>query len=517
MRIADYLDTTASRSPALEALVFGDVRMSYAQVQAYAHAIAHALRRTPGLQVGSHVGIFSPNDHRVQLVQLGINRADMAWAPLHDRNAVATNAQLADYLDCEAMFFHSVHEAAVAQLKTGLPRVRAWVCLDANSSHGPSLEAWLEGAWQPFGFEVPDLERRAGLYPTGGTTGVSKGVIHSLRSLAFITMTLIDAWALGRGTRLLTVAPLSHAAGTLAMSIIPNGGVNVIHSGFDAQAVLETIAAERITHLFLPPTALYALMAHPAASGTDFTSLRSMVIGAAPVAPAKFLQAIALFGPVMYEVYAQTETGMPVLSKTPADYLRPDGTVDEDVVRSAGRAGPFMRVEIVDEEGQPVPTGQRGEIATRSSMLMSGYYKLENETSAVRRNGFHLTGDIGVMDARGYVTVVDRKKDMIVTGGFNVYPAEVESALYAHEDIVDCIVIGIPDEKWGEAVHALVQLKPGRTRGPEEFVEFCKERIGSLKSPKVVEIVAALPRSPVGKLLRREARARYWEGHWRSV
>lgn len=517
MRIADYLDTTAARSPHREAMVFGDIRMTYAEAQGHAHAVAHALLRTPGLKAGSHVGVFSPNDHRVTLVQLGINRADMAWAPLHDRNAVSTNAQLGAYLDCDAIFFNSCHEGAVYQLKAELPRTQLWVCIDAESAHGPSLERWLKGAWAPFDYTTPDLERRAGLYPTGGTTGVSKGVSHTHRSLAFIMMSLIDAWSLGRETRLLTVAPLSHAAGTLAMSIIPNAGVNVIHSGFDAGRVLQTIASERITHLFLPPTALYALMAHPVATSTDFSSLRALIIGAAPVSPDKFRQAIGLFGPVLYEVYAQTETGMPVLSKTPADYVRADGSIDDAVLRSAGRAGTFMRVEIVDGEGQPLPWGQRGEIAARSSLLMSGYYKLEKETAAVCCNGYHLTGDIGVMDENGYVTVVDRKKDMIVTGGFNVYPAEVEAALYGHDDILDCIVIGVPDEKWGEAIRALVQLKPGRAPEPEALLVFCKERLGSLKSPKVVEVVPELPRSPVGKLLRREARAKYWEGHWRSV
>jgi acyl-CoA synthetase (AMP-forming)/AMP-acid ligase II len=517
MRIADYLESTASRTPGKEALVFGGERITYEQANKTVDAIANALRRTAGLVNGSHVALFTPNDIRVSLLQLGINRADMAWAALHDKNPVETNAQLAAYLDSSLVFFHSAYESSLAALKAAMPAVKHWVCIDAESAHGLSLEQWLEGAWKPFAYSAPDLDLLAAIYPTGGTTGPSKGACHTHRGLAFMLHGLVSSWDFDHSARMLTVAPLSHAAGLFALALIPNGATNVILSGFNAELVLATIAAEKITHVFLPPTALYALMVHPGVASADISSLRCMVIGAAPVAPEKFRQAVELFGPILHEGYAQSETGMPVLNKYPADYMLPDGTIDEAVLRSAGRATTFVRVEIVDEEGNVLPHGQRGEIAVRAAQLMKGYYKRPKETEEVRRNGFHLTGDVGIMDARGYVTIVDRKKDMIVTGGFNVFPAEVESVINGHEDVLDCIVIGVPDEKWGEAIRALVQLKPGRSLQPEAVIAFCKERLGGVKTPKAVELVTDLPRSAVGKLLRREARAKYWEGHWRSV
>lgn len=517
MRIADYLEATASRHPSKEALVFGDQRMTYAQMQRWVHAIANGLSRMPGLPDNAHVAVFSPNDIRVPLIQLGINRADMAWVALHDRNAVTTNATVGNYLDVNVVFFHSTHDHVMADLKTAMPAVSQWICIDQDSSHGMSMEHWLEGCWEPFAYRPFDLTRLAGLYPTGGTTGPSKGVCHSHGGMAFILLGIVDAMKFTHDARLLTVAPLSHAAGMFANGLIPNGATNVILPAFDADQVLKTIASERITHLFLPPTALYALMVHPQVRETDVSSLRCLLIGAAPVSPDKFKEAVTIFGPVLHEGYAQSETGIPVLNKYPSDYLRADGTFDESVLRSAGRATPFIRVEVVDDDGVPVPRGQRGEIAVRGPQVMMGYYKRPAETADVSRNGFHLTGDIGVMDEAGYVTIVDRKKDMIVTGGFNVFPAEVESVLYSHEAVLDCIVIGVPDEKWGEAIRALVQLKDGCMAAPEELMDFCKTRLGSVKAPKAVELVAELPRSPVGKLLRREARAKFWQGHWRSV
>lgn len=517
MRIADYLDTTTSRNPAKEALVCGEQRVTYSQMQRWVHAIANGLSRMPGLPGNAHVALFSPNDIRVPLIQVGINRADMVWVALHDRNAVATNAVVGNYLDVSVVFFHSAHDEVMVELKAAMPAVSHWICIDRESPHGVSMERWLDGCWEPFAYRPFELTRLAGIYPTGGTTGPSKGACHSHGSMAFILLALVDAWKLAHDVRLLTVAPLSHAAGMFANALIPNGATNVILPGFDAEQVLKTIASERITHLFLPPTALYALIAHPQVRESDVSSLRCMLIGAAPVSPDRFKEAVAIFGPVMHEGYAQSETGMPVLNKYPSDYLLPGGSFNEQVLRSAGRAGGFIRVEIVDDDGVPVPRGERGEIAVRGPQLMMGYYNRPVETAEVSRNGFHLTGDVGVMDEAGYVTIVDRKKDMIVTGGFNVFPAEVESVLYSHEAVQDCIVIGVPDDKWGEAIRALVQLKAGRVAAPEELIAFCKIRLGSVKTPKAVEVVAELPKSPVGKLLRREARAKFWQGHWRAV
>ncbi len=291
----------------------------------------------------------------------------------------------------------------------------------------------------------------------------------------------------------------------------------MILADFEPDAFLRKCSEERITHLFLPPTILYSLLISPLAKTLDLSSFQCIFVGAAPVAPEKFKEAVRLFGPVVYEGYAQTETLIPVLVKSPSDYLLPDGSFDEDVLRSSGRPPAFVRVGIMDDDGALVPAGQAGEIVVRASMGMTCYYKLPDATAQASLHGWHHTGDVGVMDARGYVTLIDRKKDMIISGGFNVYPNEIEAVLNTHPAVLECIVIGVPDDKWGEAVKGIVRLKPGATASDAELIGLCRERLGSIKTPKTVEFWPDLPRSAVGKLLRREARQKFWAGQWRSI
>ena len=259
------------------------------------------------------------------------------------------------------------------------------------------------------------------------------------------------------------------------------------------------------------------MLAHPKLRTTNLGSLRCIVVGGAPVVPTKFKEAVAAFGPVLYEMYGQTETLAPITLKRPDDCIRADGSFDEDVLRSAGRAAPYARVEIMDPEGQMLPPGQAGEIVVMSSMTMRGYYKMPQETEESARQGWHHTTDIGIRDERGFITIVDRLKDMIISGGFNIYPSEIEAVIGELAAVQECSVVGVPDEKWGESVKAVIQLMPGLTLSEAEVVEHCKAKLGSLKVPRSVEFWPELPKSPVGKVLKREIRKKYWEGHWRTV
>jgi acyl-CoA synthetase (AMP-forming)/AMP-acid ligase II len=295
------------------------------------------------------------------------------------------------------------------------------------------------------------------------------------------------------------------------------GGVNIILPGFDPEVLLDVIEREKVTHLYLPPTAVYGLLAHPKTQTTDFSSLKAFIVGAAPIAPEKFKEAVRVFGPVMVEGFGQTETLIPILVKNARDYLRSDGSIDEDVVRAAGRATDVARIAIMDEEGNLLPAGERGEIVVRSSMVMQGYYKKPEESAAVSTFGWHHTGDVGVMDARGYVTIVDRIKDMIVSGGFNIFPVEIEKVIQGHPAVLDCIVVGVPDDKWGEAVKAVVQLKSGQSASEEDILSLCKQHLGSTKTPKSVEFWDELPRSAVNKLLKKDVRAKFWGAQWRAI
>ena len=310
----------------------------------------------------------------------------------------------------------------------------------------------------------------------------------------------------GRPTYL-ALAPLTHAAGVLVFPIMALGGRVVIMAKPDVGEFLNLIATWRVTHTFLPPTVIYMALADPAARTTDFSSLQCFWYGAAPMSTTRLKEAIETFGPVMAQLFGQTEAPMMISTMAPRDHLRADGTIAEERLGSAGRPTPLVTVAIMDESGTVLPQGERGEIVVRSSLVMAGYYKNPQATAEAGAHGWHHTGDIGYLDEDNYLFIVDRAKDMIITGGFNVYSAEVEQALMAHPDVHEAAVIGLPDDKWGERVTAVVQLLPGHTADPADITAFVKARIGSVKAPKQIEIWPDLPRSKVGKILKPAIRA----------
>jgi fatty-acyl-CoA synthase len=306
----------------------------------------------------------------------------------------------------------------------------------------------------------------------------------------------------------LAMAPLTHAAGVLCFPVMAMGGEIVVMAKPDVTAFLALVERHRVTHTFLPPTLIYMLLAHEKLAATDLSSLRCFWYGAAPMSPQRLEQALTAIGPVMAQLFGQSEAPMMISMLPPADHFRPDGTVARERLSSAGRPAPLVTVAIMASDGTVLPQGERGEIVVRSSLVMSGYYRDPEATAEASKYGWHHTGDIGYLDEEGFLFIVDRAKDMIITGGFNVYSAEVEQALMAHPAVRDCGVVGLPDEKWGERVVAVVQPQDGAVVSEQEIVAFVKERIGSVKAPKQVHVWPDLPRSTVGKVLKVDIRAR---------
>jgi acyl-CoA synthetase (AMP-forming)/AMP-acid ligase II len=310
----------------------------------------------------------------------------------------------------------------------------------------------------------------------------------------------------GRPTYL-AFAPLTHAAGVLCFPIMSLGGRVVIMHHPDIGEFLDLIARYRVTHTFLPPTVIYILLDHPKLESTDLSSLQCFWYGAAPISVARLTEALEKIGP-MAQLFGQTEAPMMISMMPPEDHYNADGSIATGRLSSAGRVGPLVRVGIMDGDGNLMPIGERGEIVVRGSLVMDGYYKNAEATAEASVQGWHHTGDIGYLDADNFLYIVDRAKDMIITGGFNVYSVEVENALQAHETIQDCAVIGLPDDKWGERVVAVVQPRAGRTVDVAAVSAFVKQRVGSVKAPKQIEVWDDLPRSKVGKVLKSEIRAR---------
>jgi fatty-acyl-CoA synthase len=307
--------------------------------------------------------------------------------------------------------------------------------------------------------------------------------------------------------RYLALAPLTHAAGVLCFPVMTLGGEIVIMGKPDLAEFLALLERHAITHTFLPPTLIYMLLDQAGLAGTDTSSLQCLWYGAAPMSASRLEEALTKIGPVMGQLFGQSEAPMMISTLAPAEHFRDDGSLARERLSSAGRPTALTTVAIMDDEGHLLGPGQRGEIVARGSLVMAGYYKNPDASAEASRHGWHHTGDIGYLDQDNLLFIVDRAKDMIITGGFNVYSAEVEQVLLAHPAVQDCAVIGLPDDRWGERVTAVVQLRAGQSVSEPEVQAFVKERLGSVKAPKQVEVWPDLPRSKVGKVLKTEVKA----------
>jgi len=508
MRLIDYLDKGASLGADAPCLTMDGRDLSYADVQRLSYRIARSLAQT-GIAAGDKVAILSGNDPIAFTCVFGISRAGAVWCPVNPRNEAAENQFILDEFDCSLLLFHSSFVEMVEKVRPKLPKLRALVCLDAALPLAASFDAWLS---DDVGyFQRAPLDDLVMLPGTGGTTGKPKGVMLSGRNIETMTaLTLMSYPFKGRPTYL-ALAPLTHAAGVLCFPVMALGGRIVIMHHPDIGEFLALIGSHRVTHTFLPPTVIYMLLDHPQLDSADLGSLQCFWYGAAPISASRLAEALQRIGP-MAQLFGQTEAPMMISTMAPDEHFNADGSIAIERLSSAGRVSPLVQLGIMDTDGNLLPVGQRGEIVVRGSLVMGGYYKNPEATAEASAYGWHHTGDVGYLDADNFLYIVDRAKDMIITGGFNVYSVEVENALRAIETIQDCAVVGLPDPKWGERVVAVVQPRAGQSVDAAAVTAFVKARIGSVKTPKQIEVWSDLPRSKVGKVLKADVRARLLQG-----
>lgn len=505
MSLTFYLDKGASLGAEAPCLTFEGVSLSYGDVVALSHSVAKALRRS-GVAPGDKVGILSGNHPTSFACVFGIARAGAVWCPINPRNAVGENADLLDLFDCTTLIYQPTFDTLVAEIAPRLPKLTNLVRLAEGDDTAVGFDTWLAAAQADPPVDAEAVDDFVALVGTGGTTGRPKGVMLTGRNLETMTAIVLMRYPFEGRPRYLALAPLTHAAGVLCFPILALGGEIVVMDHPDVGDFLELLGRHRITHTFLPPTLIYMTLDHADLASTDLTSLQCFWYGAAPIATARLAEALDHIGP-MAQLFGQSEAPMMISTLSPSEHRRPDGSIDVARLSSAGRPSPLVTVAILDEDGAPVPTGARGEVCVRGSLVMAGYYRNPEATAEASAHGWHHTGDIGYLDEDGFLYIVDRAKDMIITGGFNVYSAEVEQALMAHNAVRDCAVIGLPDEKWGERVTAIVLLRPDVEFDADELVAFVKERIGSVKAPKQIEVWTDLPRSTVGKILKTDIRS----------
>src|SRR4051794_40814893 len=476
------------------AVVCGSTELTYAQMWERCRRLAGALREL-GVQEGDRVGVVSPNCHRYLEIYQAVPGAGMVLVPLNQRHA-------------DAELRYALEDAGAKVLFAGRPVGDVPSCVRAVIGLEDAYEALIAGATPA---DFPDHvgeEDLAGLFYTGGTTGTAKGVMLTHRNLVSNAMHLQVGWPFSPRTVWLVTAPLFHLAGSIAvLSTVWNAGRHVLLGAFDPGAVLDLIERERVTATLVVPSMLAAICEEQLARPRDVSSLALVSFGGAPSATETLRRAHEAFpGARLLHLYGATETA-PIATGV----LGVEDLLDTPRARSCGQPAVGVDVEIRTADGAPAAAGEVGEVVVRGPNVMLGYWEKPRQTDAALRDGWYRTGDLGYMDDEAFVFLVDRAKDMIVTGGENAYSTEVEEALYRHPAVLEAAVFGVPDERWGEAVHAVVVPRAPVTA--EDLIAYCHDAIAGYKVPKAIELRDdPLPKSGAGKVLKRELRAPFWAG-----
>lgn len=483
----DFFWRAADRWPGNIAIDAPDGTVTYRVLAERVAALATALQaHDPAPQ--SRVGICAGNSAAHLTVLLAVLASGKIWVPLNPKSTPFEIRRIVDATEPSILVF----DADCAALLDGAPGQRiATHALDAEILRHA-------GAARP----VLSLGRddTQAIKFTGGTTGAPKGVMQPYRAWVANIVNQIHVWGFDEHDRYVVAAPVTHGTSTYVVPILAQGGCHVIMDGSGAEAVRTAFRERGGSIAFMPPTLIYMLMALPGASRADYPYLRRLIYGGAPMPAEKLRVAREFFGPVMATTYGQTEA--PQLLTV----MRPEDFEDPANLAAVGRTTWFSEVAIMSPEGTLLPTGEVGEVVARGDLVMTGYWRLPELTAKTIVDGWLHTGDRGLIDERGFLYLKDRLRDVVITGGFNVYPIDVENALGQHPAVHESAVFGIPDDKWGEAVQAAVQLRDGCAATEDELIAHVRARLGPVQTPKRIHFLASLPRSTVGKVLKTSVR-----------
>lgn len=511
MRLIDYFDRGADLYPERHCLHDGTQGWTYREVRGQTHRVANGLLAM-GLGRGSKAAVYSPNHAAAYACLLGIVRAGITWAPVNARNALEENLYILNNTDVEVLFYHSSFESYLPRIREACASITGFICIDT-----PSFDEWL-AAQKEIAPDLPDApDDVAFLASSGGTTGRPKGVqitngnIETMNSIFWACMPVKSPPVH------LMVAPMTHAAGVCSFPLLAFGGTNIFMGTADPGGILAAIEKHKVTHVYMPPTLIYMLLAHPDVAKYDYSSLQHLVYASAPMSVDKLVEAVKVFGPVLTQTYGQAEACMICTFFSPEDHVAALETNNRHRLASCGKVSPLVRLEVMDDHGKLLPRGERGEIVVRGGLVMKGYYNNVEATAEASAFGWHHTGDIGVIDEDGFVYIVDRKKDMIISGGFNVYAADIEVLLLKHPDVIDAAVIGVPSDQWGESPMALCVRRDGAALSNEALRDWANGQLSKTQRLVAVEFRDSLPRSTIGKIMKRELRAPYWEGRTAKI
>jgi fatty-acyl-CoA synthase len=515
--LADMVRARAKTRGDAIAFEFERRRTSFSEFDIRTNCVANALFAL-GVKPGERIAYLGKNSDIYFELLLGAMKAKVVMAPVNWRLAGPEIAFIVE--DCKApvLFVGPEFVEQVRGIQPQLPGVRSFIDTEGGAPDWQDFATWRDAqSGDDPKIDISPRDIAIQLY-TSGTTGKPKGAMLSHANV----LCLMRA---GGGERpdwntwtkddvSLVAMPVFHIGGSgWGLLGLYHGAKAVIAREFDPTKILDFFEQSGITKLFMVPAAMQFVVRQPRAREVDFSRLKYMLYGASPIPAALLKECIEVFKCGFVQMYGMTETTGTIVALAPEDHV--EGL---DRMRSAGKALPGVELAILDAEGHKLPPGEVGEIATRSGSNMAGYWNLPEATaSTLGADGWLRTGDAGYLDQDGYLYIHDRIKDMIISGGENIYPAEVESAICDHPDVAEAAVVGVPDEKWGEAVKAIVVMKPGRKATAADIIGFTRERIAGFKTPKSVDFIAALPRNASGKILRRHLRDPYWAGKDRQV
>jgi fatty-acyl-CoA synthase len=462
--------------------------------------------RSFGLPIGARIGILSRNRPEVLYMTAACLLNQYVMVPLHPAGSLDDHLYVIEDAAAAALVFDAECFAArAAEIQARSTGVGHLLSIGA-SALGTNLNN-IAACFDPGALTAPELtgEDVYRLSYSGGTTGRPKAIVNTHRmGLALLIIQLAE-WEWPSNIRQLVCAPLSHAGAAMFLPTLLRGGSLLLLPSFDPLEVLRAIERYRITCILLVPTMIYALLDHPQFGEFDLSSLETVFYGASSMSPTRLREAIERFGPIFFQFYGQSEAPMSLTILRRADH-RLD---DPQRLASCGRPVPWVDVALLDDRHRRVPVGEPGEICARGPLVMGGYHRRPEQTAEALAGGWLHTGDVAVEDDEGFLRIVDRKKDMIVTGGFNVYPREIEDVLGRHPLVSNCAVVGVPDPRWGEAVKAVVVLRPGAAPCAGELIALVRDKKGPVQAPKTVDFIESIPMTALGKPDKKALRARY--------
>lgn len=497
-------------------LLLGDRAMSYRELRESASKMVQALQ-AKGLKKGSRVAIISANRPEVLANIAAMQLLGCIGTPLHPLGSLDDHAYVLEAANIDALIFDaSLFNEHASKLRERVPALKVLLGFGPNTAGDDYLA--LADSFQPQHLSAPDVmpEEVSSIVFTGGTTGKPKGVMSTHQVTAYMTQIQLAEWEFPEEVRMLMATPLSHAAAAFFIPVLQKGGAFYVMQGFSPDEFFDLVEQHRITCTMLVPIMLNFLLDSARAGEADMSSMETIFYGASPISPARLQQGIALWGQIFYQFYGQSEAPM-VLANLRRREHDPD---NPERLAACGRPSPWVHLALLDQQGEFVPHGEAGEICVRGPLVMKGYKDMPGETAQAFAGGWLHTGDVGRFDEGGFLYIVDRTKDMIVSGGFNVFPREVEDVLATHDAVSQVAVIGVPDEQWGEAVKAVVVLQSNTAASADlssELQQLVKQHKGSVQTPKSIDYVDAIPITPVGKPDKKALRQRYWEGYDRGI